>query len=378
MSRPTVLQISPFFAPNVGGVETHLNDLVRFLIKRDFRVLVLTYPPLSTKAKWKIYEKGKNLKIFRVPWIKGFFEKLVSFPVLEFIYLVPGLLFFAPFILIYYKPKTIHAHGLSATAVAVFWGKLFKTKVIVSLHITYAFPKTGLYHDFVKLLLRKADIILNLSKKSNHEVISLGVDTCKSKVFTYWVDLNRFKDKGSKSKIKKMLNWDKKFTALFVGRLIEEKGIRLLIKSAALWNERINLKIIGSGPMEEYVSEQAKKIKNIQFFGKVDQANLPLYYNGADCTIVPSISEEGFGRVIIESLACGTPVIASRRGAILEAMDETVGKFIEITPDNLKKTLEYFYKNPSKLVKLTKNSRNYAERRYSETNAETIIKTYLE
>ena len=69
-------------------------------------------------------------------------------------------------------------------------------------------------------------------------------------------------------------------------------------------------------------------------------------------------------------------MIGSSRGAISEAMNETVGKMIDISPHNIKKTVEYFYKNTDKLQRLSKNARHFAIKRYSEKNAETIIKTY--
>jgi glycosyltransferase involved in cell wall biosynthesis len=112
--------------------------------------------------------------------------------------------------------------------------------------------------------------------------------------------------------------------------------------------------------------------------GKLDQNELPSYYGAADLLIVPSTHEEGFGRVILESLACGTPVIGSRRGAIPEAMDETVGRLIDVTPENIKEAVEYFYKNPKELKKLSKNARKFAERRYSERNVGKIIGAYMD
>lgn len=368
-----ILQLTVHLFPNVGGVETHLEDLIKSLVKRSWKVLVLAYQPLSTKTDWKICEKGKNLTILRIPWVRGFFEKLVHYPIIEFMYLVPGLFIVTPFVIIFYRPDVIHAHGLSAAVSAVFWGKLFKVRVIVSLHSLYSFPKSGLYHDFVKLILGKSDFVLSLSKKSNEEIKSLGVESSKTGVFTYWIDLNKFK---RVSNAKRILGYESKFIVLFVGRLIKEKGIDVLLKSVELWNKNINLFIAGSGPMEEEIQEFAKKIKLINSLGKIDQNNLPIYYSCADCLIVPSISEEGFGRVIIESLACSTPVIASRRGATIEAMDETVGRFIEPDVESIKEAAEYFYKNPQKLKRLSKNTRQFVERRYSERNARTIIKSY--
>lgn len=367
------LQLTVHLFPNIGGVETHLNDLFTSLIKRNWHIFVLAYQPLSTKTKWKIFEQEKNLTILRIPWLKGFFEKLVSHPILEFAYLVPGLFVVTPFILLFDRPDVIHAHGLSAAVSAIFWGKIFRIRTIISLHSLYSFPKKGLYHDFVKTLLEKADVVLSLSKKSNLELRALGLNDKKLGIFTYWIDLEKFKKIPS---AKRQLKWKDEFIVLFVGRLIKEKGIDILLESIKLWNKNIRLVIAGSGPMEEMILGVAGKLKQLQLLGKVAQQDLPFYYSAADCLIVPSTSEEGFGRVIIESLACGTSVIAARRGGISEAMDETVGRFIDVTAQDIKNEINYLYKNPSVLIKLAGSARKFAERRYSESNVQTIIKAY--
>ena len=80
----------------------------------------------------------------------------------------------------------------------------------------------------------------------------------------------------------------------------------------------------------------------------------------------------------MESLACGTPVIGSNRGAIPEAMDETVGKLIKVTPQNIRKEVENFYKNPDELKKLSKNARKFAEKNYSDKNIKMITSSYID
>lgn len=367
-----ILQLTVHLFPNVGGVETHLKDLLNSLIKRNLKVFVLAYQPLSIKADWEIFEKDKNLAILRIPWIGGFFEKLVSYPFLEFIYLAPGLFIVTPFILFLFRPNVIHAHGLIASVSAVFWGKIFRVRIIISLHSFYSFPKKGFYRNFVQFLLSNSDFVLSLSKKSNEEVRSLGLDNQKSGKFTYWIDLKRFK---RVSDAKKKLGWNK-FTVLFVGRLIKEKGVDVLLQSVKSWDKNINLVIIGAGPKADQVSNSSRNNESINFIGKIDQDKLPLYYSASDCVIVPSISEEGFGRVILESLACGTPVIAANKGAISEAMDETVGELIEVNSEDIKKAVEYFYETPNKLKKLSQNARQFAQGRYSERNVNEIIKAY--
>lgn len=368
-----VLQLTVHLSPNLGGVETHLNDLFNSLISRGFRVFVLAYQPLSTKTDWKWFEQSKNLTILRIPWLRGFFEKLVHFPIIEFIYLVPGLFLITPFVILFFRPNVLHAHGISAAVSAVFWGKLFRIRSIISLHSIYSFPQKSLYRGFVKLIFNYSDFVLSLSKKSNQEIKNLGLTGNKTGVFTYWIDLQRFKHVHY---AKKTLGWTDGFTVLFVGRLIEEKGLKELLASVSLWHGKINLAIAGTGPLEGYVLEQSGRTKNIIHLGKVNQNNLPLFYSAADCVIVPSTSEEGFGRVIIEALSCETPVIASKKGAIMEAMDETVGRFIDITSENIAQEIDFLYKNPSVLKVLAANSRRFVERRYSELNVKSIIQVY--
>lgn len=370
-----VLQISAHFRPNIGGVETHLTDLVNVLTKESYEVFVLTYKPLTTKVSAKMYEKDKLLTILRIPWFAGLFYKLVSYPLLEFLYLLPGLFFVTPFVLILKNPNVIHAHGLVAGFIGVFWGRVSGKKVIISLHSIYSFPDSGIYRYFVTSVFKRADYVLGLSKQSAEEIKSLGIEKTKAWNFTYWIDLKKFRRIEN---AKRKLRWQEKFTCLFVGRLVKEKGVEELIESAKSWNPNINLRIIGSGPLERKVEEAASNLPNVDYVRGIDSLNLPIYYSASDVLIVPSVSEEGFGRVILESLACGTPVIGAKKGAIPEALDESVGKIIDISPEKIKQAIEYFYQSRKELGRLAKNCRQFAERRYSDKNAEDIIKTYTE
>jgi len=365
-----ILELTCHYFPNVGGVETHLLDLVNVLIKRNYQVFVLTYQPLTTKAAWNIYEQKNNISVFRIPWIQGLFYKLIKYPFMEFLYLLPGLFLLTPIELIFVNPKVIHAHGLVAGFAAVFWGKLFGKKVVITIHSIYNFPMSGLYRQFVKLLFNKADYVLCLSKQAADEIISLDVSVNKVKVFTYWIDLNKFRKIAN---AKDTLHWGKTFTVLFVGRFVPEKGIRQLLEATKSWDRKITLGLAGTGPLESEIIEFSRNNTNINFLGLIDQEKLPLYYNAADLVIIPSVHEEGFGRVILEALACGTPVVAANRGAIPEAMDESVGELIEITPQNIVKAVNYLYKNQNKLHELSKNTKTFAEQRYSEKNIEVIL-----
>jgi glycogen synthase len=368
-----ILQLTAHFSPNVGGVETHLDDLVRGLVEKKYQVFVLTYLPLTAHADAKIWESSNNLRILRIPWMTGLFYKLVKNPILEFLYLSPGLFIVTPLVLLFSRPDVIHTHGLIAGAVGVLWGKLFGIKTITTTHSLYHFPTKGLYKTFAKWIFGTSSRVLTLSRQSKGEIEKLGIESEKIRVFTYWVDLNKFK---KITDAKKELGWEKKFVVFFVGRLVEEKGILVLLESVKSWNKQIYLVVAGTGPLEGFVRNEAKKSKNLGYVGKIDNDKLPLYYSAADLVTVPSTHDEGFGRVILESLACGTPVVAANRGAIPEAMDNRVGELIDINISNIAKSVSNFYNNPNQLKTMSAKAQKFAKEKYSSNNIRTIITSY--
>ena len=99
-----VLILTPFFSPNVGGVETHFDDLTEFLLKRGHKVFVITYQPLTTRLKAKAKEKKGNLFVRRISWFgHNWFPKLEKRPFWVCLYLLPGLFLYSFYFLIKQK-----------------------------------------------------------------------------------------------------------------------------------------------------------------------------------------------------------------------------------------------------------------------------------
>ena len=96
-----VLITSIAFSPKVGGIETHFDDLTKALRKEGWKIWVLTYKPITTNVKSKVFERKVNqITIIRIPWIGGLFYKLLKNPILEFAYLLPGLFIGLPIFLL--------------------------------------------------------------------------------------------------------------------------------------------------------------------------------------------------------------------------------------------------------------------------------------
>jgi glycosyltransferase involved in cell wall biosynthesis len=110
--------------------------------------------------------------------------------------------------------------------------------------------------------------------------------------------------------------------ALFFGRLIEEKGVGLLLE-AARGAPDVLLKIVGDGPDEPALREQASRLRlrNVEFMGPVWGPRLDELLSRARFVVVPSVWHENYPYVINQAFAFGKPVIGSNRGGIPELVE---------------------------------------------------------
>lgn len=375
-----VLIISPFAYPNIGGVETHLSKLANYLIKRGHFVYLLTYQPLTTKTRGPVREKRHNLEIRRIPWFgHNFFPKLEPYFPLVLLYLFPGL--FLGSLLFYLKHHeeidVIHAHGFAAALVTKTISKIFPKRTVISTHAVYSLGDRKILAFLVKLLLRSFDAILAVGEPSRQELVAIGLDESKARVHPNWIDLNTFTphlfsvEKGAG------------LTVLFVGRFLEKKGVKILLEASKKLND-VEFVFVGGGGLEGEVRSVSKKQENVKYVGKLFQdkpeelAKLIKYYSAADFLVSPFLYDEGFSTVLLEACACGTPIILSKRGCPKYFLDETVAAFLskEPTVDEVVEKIDYYFENPEKLQELQRNSRPFAEKNFSERNAEIILGSY--
>lgn len=109
--------------------------------------------------------------------------------------------------------------------------------------------------------------------------------------------------------------------ALFVGRLSPEKGIQCLLDAWTLLPDQLELKILGDGPLADTVAAAASADARIDWLGHQPATTVHTVMKEAKFLIVPSIWYEPFGLCVVEAFANGTPVIASRIGAMPEIIE---------------------------------------------------------
>jgi glycosyltransferase involved in cell wall biosynthesis len=150
------------------------------------------------------------------------------------------------------------------------------------------------------------------------------------RVIPWGVDPARFYPAPDRPGLRAKLGWGAGETVLFTARrLVPRMGLAELIRAFALAvRERpsLRLAIAGDGPLRGTLEAEARRAGGrVDFLGLVPADELPSYFQAADLFVLPSLTLEAFGLVTLEALACGTPVLATRRCAspeILAPLDE--------------------------------------------------------
>ena len=173
-------------------------------------------------------------------------------------------------------------------------------------------------------VIATADRIIAFSPHERDAMARLyDADSDKITLAPCGVDLEVFRPLNQKT-VRSSLGLNGEKILLYVGRVEPIKGLDLLVETAAQMDseEGVRMMVVGAdvnGNREMDRVRQLAREKDLEdkidFVGQVDHDDLPLYYNAADVCVVPSYYES-FGLVALESMACGTPVVATRVGGL--------------------------------------------------------------
>lgn len=167
---------------------------------------------------------------------------------------------------------------------------------------------------------RQASAIITVSRVLRDKLVELGAAPQKITVLRNGVDLDRFGPRN-RTMIRARLGLSGPVW-LTVGHLIELKGVHIVIEALAQVPDA-TLLIAGDGPEGRRMTELAKQLglqARIRFLGAVPHGELCNYYNAADALMHAS-SREGMPNAVLESMACGTPVVAAPFEGVRELLD---------------------------------------------------------
>src|SRR5437588_1770628 len=184
-------------------------------------------------------------------------------------------------------------------------------------------PEPALRLEMEQQLMKHADRIIASTPEERVQILRYcGATTNQVDVIPCGVDLDLFVAQSKQQARKKLGLKAHQPVLLFVGRLDPFKGPDMFLRAATMMEENAQIVIVGGRLQGDQELQQLRQLahelnmdQRVHFLGARPQQELPMIYSAADVTVVPSY-HESFGMVAVESLACGTPVVATRAGGL--------------------------------------------------------------
>lgn len=338
--------MGPLGTQNTGGMSVYVREVSRILGARGHRIDIYTYTPGRRKVR-NLYpnvrlihllggtgrEVGKEQMAGR---LSAIFETLEQFRRANHLHY-----------------DLIHSHywlsGVVGAMAQAHWRcphlTMFHTLGIVknSTDSSENEPDLRIAHE--RWLAKVADFIVvpsvremeNLIQQYHAPVHRVGLIPCG-------VNLERFKPMDRSLARARLGIAAADEAVLFVGRFAPLKGLDRLIRAVAALKVRrpaIRLLVIGGDGLRSPSTREYRNLAadlgiadRVAFAGRVDQPDLPPYYSAADLLALPS-HYESFGLVVLESLACGTPVVATPVGTVEAVIQNGVNGQVIAAPDAL-------------------------------------------
>ncbi len=221
-------------------------------------------------------------------------------------------------------------------------------------------------------IIASADRVIAFSPHERDAMVRLyDADVSRIELVPCGVDLSRFRPLG-RAAARHQLGINGHKVLLFVGRIEALKGVGLLLHTTAHLETDAEVQVIvvgsdgdGSGELDRLrrLADDLDVGKSVEFVGRVPQEQLAWYYSAADVCVVPSFYES-FGLAALESMACGTPVVASRVGGLSTIVEHGRTGYLKSwrCPEAFAHSLEMILSNRS-----LRDSMGLAARRRAET-----------
>ena len=204
------------------------------------------------------------------------------------------------------------------------------------------FPQYRIPRHLIRWAAKRAAAIATVSDALREALIGLDVPASGVRTLRNGVDVDVFAPLPDRARLRGRLGIGGT-SLLMVGNLVDLKGHDRVIQALAMLPEDVELRIAGDGPMRgklERIAMETGVSNRVRFLGRLDRPALVEAYNAADMLVIAS-SREGMPNVLLESLACGTPAVATDVGGIREVLNEHAGMLVsDHRPESLAQSIK--------------------------------------
>ena len=308
--RIRILIYSDHFLPSIGGSENYALDLATELSREGYKIAVVTAEKSNKRDEFQF-------KVFRLK--KPFSIRRANINLIEVINVIKV-----------YKPDIFHInYQTGGENIIMPLLKLMKIPIIITYHADHVVLMGKLIDELqMAITFRLASLIIVQSERDSLKFKNRGYPENKLKLLRFnGIDTNRYKCKG---KSKMGLEQIKLLCIARLDDVHKYKGVGELIDSLIDIRKKngvsnFKLNIIGDGELRKLYETKCRNndIENIIFLGTLENEEIINYLCKSDFLILPSNSHaEGFGRVVLEAISCGTPVIVSKFAGISELVEK--------------------------------------------------------
>lgn len=349
----------------LAGAEIAAYNIARHLARKGYEVHVIT-------------SLDKGLPKEGVE--QGFHVHRIGFPKIKFL----GIAIFRFKILLTLRkvnPDLVHGQGTGISWSAFFAKKLLKKPYIVWRR-GIDIGLDGLFtRPLSRLVIKKADAVIALTEDMKREI--QAINNREVLVIPNGIDFERFHNLSRDEMRYKLQAGADERLVVFVGRFRPEKGVRYLIEAMEIIrrkSQNVRLILIGEGPEEEDLKrlvEQLNLRDCIDFLGQVPNEEVPHYMAASDVFVLPSLAE-GFPNVILEAMASGLAIVATKVSGLPEIIEDGGNGFL-VESKNSEQIAEkvLLLLNDDELrERISKNNREKAEDYSWESVIERLEKIY--
>jgi len=302
-----ILQVTSVFPPHIGGLEKCVYEISKRLALQGHEIVV--YTTNFPQGKNKEFKDG--VLIHRIP----VFFTLFKAPVAIFLHHIMKE-----------KVDLVHVHipPIFGALSSIIFGKMKKVPVVLTYHNDTVGNSAiqrfvaKIYNVFQnRLILKNVTLITVPSQAYKIELARRGINRNRIRVVNNGIDFSKKNELIDTGEIRKRFGLHGEKLVLFVGALEKRKGVKFLIKAVPKISEEIkNVKvlIVGNGSEKKNLQNLAHDLNvdnKVFFTGYVTEEELDALYVTADVFVLPSLYET-FALVLLEAMAHGKPVVATR------------------------------------------------------------------
>jgi glycosyltransferase involved in cell wall biosynthesis len=388
MNKVTVFMLSWEFPPRIiGGIAAHVHDLSLALgqLNVDVKVITCDFPGA------KDYEEIDGISVHRIDSYKYPTSNFASWVYMMNLNMQDYAIHLIREEVERGKVCVIHCHDWLVAKVAIGLKHLFRIPLLATIHSTEHGRRKGIQSEYQRMihqteswLANEAWRVICCSKYMAEQVSQLfNIPFTRIDTIPNGVNSDQYSTVSPSPTFKQQYAHPREKLALYVGRLVYEKGVSVLVDAVNLVQQQTNAKfiIVGDGYMRDRLVNQAQQVRalnKIFFTGFLDEESVKKLYRVADVFVIPSLYEP-FGIVALEGMASGVPVVASGVGGLAEIIthDQTGVLVYPNNPESLAWGINRVLTDPGYAQWLKENAREHVKTAYNwNTIAATTTTVY--